>query len=89
MRWATDNAEALKGTEPEMPPGFDNRLGDNYRVLLAIADLAGGEWPEKRVRRRKSFPAPATPPLPAPGCWPPYEQLLTKQESTSLARLTW
>jgi hypothetical protein len=47
MRWATDNAEALKGTEPEMPPGFDNRLGDNYRVLLAIADLAGGEWPEQ------------------------------------------
>jgi uncharacterized protein DUF3631 len=30
-----------------MPAGFDNRLGDNYRLLLAIADLAGGEWPEK------------------------------------------
>ena len=47
MRWAIDNAEALKGAEPEMPAGFDNRLGDNYRVLLAIADLAGGEWPEQ------------------------------------------
>ena len=47
MRWAIDNAEALKDAEPEMPPGFDNRLGDNYRLLLAIADLAGGEWPER------------------------------------------
>ena len=47
LRWSTDNAEALKGAEPEMPPGFDNRLGDNYRLLLAIADLAGGEWPEQ------------------------------------------
>ena len=30
-----------------MPPGFENRLGDNWYLLLAIADLAGGEWPEK------------------------------------------
>jgi putative DNA primase/helicase len=47
MRWAADNAEILKGVEPIMPEGFDNRLGDNYRLLLAIADLAGGEWPAK------------------------------------------
>lgn len=47
MRWAADNAESLKGTEPIMPEGFDNRLGDNYRPLLAIADLAGGEWPQQ------------------------------------------
>ena len=30
-----------------MPAGFENRLGDNYRLLLAIADLAGGEWPQR------------------------------------------
>jgi hypothetical protein len=29
---------------------FDNRLGDNWRLMLAIADLAGGEWPD-RARR--------------------------------------
>ena len=44
-RWAMDNADALKTAEPEMPPGFDNRLGDNWRLLFAIADLAGGDWP--------------------------------------------
>jgi Protein of unknown function (DUF3631)/CHC2 zinc finger len=47
MRWANDNAAILKDAEPEMPPGFDNRLGDNFQLLLAIADLAGGEWPEQ------------------------------------------
>ena len=47
LRWSIDNAESLKGAEPEMPAGFENRLGDNYRLLLAIADLAGGEWPER------------------------------------------
>ena len=46
-RWAMDNGEALKGAEPDMPDCFDNRLGDNWRLLLAIADLAGGEWPDK------------------------------------------
>ena len=47
LRWSIDNAESLKGAEPKMPAGFENRLGDNYRLLLAIADLAGGEWPER------------------------------------------
>jgi hypothetical protein len=47
MRWGADNAEGLKKAAPEMPPGFENRLGDNWRLLLAVADLAGGEFPEK------------------------------------------
>ena len=47
MRWSMDNAEALRGAEPAMPDGFHNRLGDNCRLLFAIADLAGGDWPEK------------------------------------------
>jgi hypothetical protein len=47
LRWANDNGEELDGTEPVMPVGFDNRLGDNWLLLLAIADKAGGEWPAK------------------------------------------
>jgi hypothetical protein len=47
LRWASDNGEKLEGAEPEMPPGFDNRLGDNWELLLAIADFAGGEWPAR------------------------------------------
>jgi hypothetical protein len=45
QRWTMDNVTTLKTAVPELPPGFDNRLGDNWRLMLAIADLAGGEWP--------------------------------------------
>jgi hypothetical protein len=47
LRWADDNGEKLDRAEPEMPPGFDNRLGDNWSLLLAIADYAGDEWSTK------------------------------------------
>jgi hypothetical protein len=47
LRWTIDNAEALRTARPEMPAGFENRLGDNWRLMFAIADLAGGEWPER------------------------------------------
>src|SRR5262249_36537053 len=46
MRWSIDNAETLRGAVPQMPAGFGNRLGDNWRLILAIADRVGGEWPE-------------------------------------------
>jgi hypothetical protein len=46
-RWAQDNAEAIRNTDPEMPKGVFNREADNLRPLLAIADAAGGEWPER------------------------------------------
>jgi putative DNA primase/helicase len=45
QRWTMDNVATLKTAVPELPAGFDNRLGDNWRLMLAIADLAGGEWP--------------------------------------------
>jgi hypothetical protein len=47
LRWSLDHGDDLKNTKPEMSERFYNRLGDNYRMLFAIADLAGGEWPER------------------------------------------
>jgi putative DNA primase/helicase len=44
MRWTKDNAEAIAATEPEMPAGLYNRVADNWRPLLAIATIAGGDW---------------------------------------------
>jgi putative DNA primase/helicase len=38
---------ALSRHEPEMPEGFTNRLGDNWRPLFTIADVIGQEWPER------------------------------------------
>jgi putative DNA primase/helicase len=43
-RWSQDNIDALKAADPVMPEGFDGRCADNWRPLLTIADLAGGNW---------------------------------------------
>lgn len=49
-RWALDNLDRLRRTDPELPEELHHRAQDNWRILVAIADLAGGEWPE-RARR--------------------------------------
>jgi hypothetical protein len=46
-RWARDNTIAVSAADPEMPAGIYNREADNWRPLLAIADVAGGHWPER------------------------------------------
>src|SRR5262245_51540858 len=47
LRWSVDNAVALGDAKPEQPSGFHNRLAANWRLLFAIADHAGGVWPER------------------------------------------
>jgi putative DNA primase/helicase len=44
-RWALDNADRIRGADPEMPDSVLNRAADNWRPLLAIADEAGDKWP--------------------------------------------
>ena len=46
LRWANDNRERLKNSEPVMPPGLSARQEDIAEPLLAIADACGGHWPE-------------------------------------------
>jgi hypothetical protein len=38
------------GVWPEMPPGVEDRAADVWEALLAVADAAGGDWPD-RARR--------------------------------------
>jgi putative DNA primase/helicase len=45
-RWAQDHAGTISAADPEMP-GIHNREADNWAPLLAIADAAGGAWPER------------------------------------------
>jgi putative DNA primase/helicase len=45
-RWAADNRTALAEADPDVPAGLHDRAADNWRPLLAIADAAGGRWPE-------------------------------------------
>ncbi len=40
-RWAEDNGELLASTKPVIPDGFHNRVRANWKLLLAIAELAG------------------------------------------------
>ncbi len=46
-RWTADNLDQLRAAEPLPVPGLDDRAVDNWEALLAIADAAGGEWPEQ------------------------------------------
>jgi hypothetical protein len=46
-RWGQDNFETLKNLRPDLPPEAYNRLGDNWRPLFAIAQVAGGDWPDR------------------------------------------
>jgi putative DNA primase/helicase len=56
-RWSADNMAALKDATPAMPIGFVNRLADNWSLMFGLADLVGGEWPE-RLRRAAMQLAP-------------------------------
>jgi putative DNA primase/helicase len=49
-RWAADSVRALRDADPAVPTELNDRAADNWRPLLAIADRAGGPWPE-RARR--------------------------------------
>lgn len=46
-RWAADHHHALAAADPAVPPELHDRARDNWRPLLAIADAAGGEWPQR------------------------------------------
>jgi putative DNA primase/helicase len=45
-RWADDNFSRLTDPEPGIPEVLNDRAADNWRPLFAIADLAGGTWPQ-------------------------------------------
>jgi putative DNA primase/helicase len=49
-RWAADNFDKLVDPNPAVPGVLNDRASDNWRPLLAIADLAGGAWPEAARR---------------------------------------
>jgi putative DNA primase/helicase len=44
-RWAADNRERIGAVEPQMPNSLDDRACDNWEILIAMADLVGGDWP--------------------------------------------
>jgi len=46
-RWASDNFDHLRKCDPQLPQTAFNRVADNWRPLFAVAEVAGGDWPER------------------------------------------
>jgi putative DNA primase/helicase len=46
-RWIADHKDVLRDADPEMPQELHDRAADNWQPLLAIADLAGWDWPQQ------------------------------------------
>ena len=47
LRWAADNGKALEAVPPAVDDRLNDRALDFWEPLYAVADVAGGEWPER------------------------------------------
>jgi putative DNA primase/helicase len=45
VRWTADNRGKIGTAQPAIPEILHDRAADNWEPLLAIADVAGGNWP--------------------------------------------
>ena len=45
--WTDQHLDHLREMDPPVPQGLHDRAADNWRPLLSIADLAGGEWSQR------------------------------------------
>jgi hypothetical protein len=45
--WCDEHGPEMIGAEPAMPDGIEDRAADCWEPLLAIADVAGGDWPKR------------------------------------------
>ena len=59
-RWRDDHQSELREADPDVGARI-NRLADIWRPLFAIADAAGGEWPEKARAAADALAAVAGP----------------------------
>jgi Protein of unknown function (DUF3631) len=46
-RWCAEIVGGMENLEPEMPLGVNDRDADCWEPLVAIADAAGSDWPER------------------------------------------
>ncbi len=53
--WAGAHVEALGAAEPDLPVQLDDRAAEAWWALLAIADLAGGQWPDRAREAAKAL----------------------------------
>ena len=58
-RWGADVAGRVGEPWPQMPPGVADRPADVWEPLLMVADLAGGDWPQRAREACTAFVAGA------------------------------
>ena len=54
-RCVLDMRQRLENADPEVPLFLNDRAADNWRPLLAIADAAGEDWPERARKACKAL----------------------------------
>lgn len=54
-RWAEDHMARLEQADPKVPEALSNRARDNWTPLLAIAEIAGGDWPERAANSARQL----------------------------------
>lgn len=47
QRWAVGAVDLLLAANPDLPHELDDRAAEAWEPLFAIADIAGGEWPQR------------------------------------------
>ena len=57
-QWVAFHMDGLRDSDPEVPDELDDRAADNWRPLLSLADVAGGELPELARRAAVLISAP-------------------------------
>jgi hypothetical protein len=55
MRWTSDHIIALQEADPEMPDSIHDRACDAWVIPMAIADIAGGDWPQRARRAAEAM----------------------------------
>lgn len=55
VRFVVDNESFIRNAEPKAPSALNDRQQDAWTPLCAIADLAGGEWPERARASAKAL----------------------------------
>jgi len=58
-RFVMDHSDEIASAQPEIPSTLHDRAADIWEPLLALADLAGGEWPDLARQAAVSLSASA------------------------------
>jgi Protein of unknown function (DUF3631) len=57
VRWMSDNRARIASCNARLPDGVHNRLADNWRPLFSIAEVLGGDWPNRCAESFKKLTA--------------------------------